>query len=58
MYVPIDVQVEHAKQHHAADNLSVITMCFSDEPPRKRTSLFPRSLSDKALETLQVALQG
>ncbi len=51
-------QIEHAKEHHAADNLSVITMCFSDEPPRKRVSLFPRSLSDKALETLQVALQG
>lgn len=63
LWVP-PLQVEEALRLHTADNISVITICFGDEPPPRRTfggrphGMPGRSLSQQGLGTLSTALSS
>ena len=58
------LQVEEALRLHTADNISVITICFGDDPPPRRTfggrphGMPGRSLSMQGLGTLSTALSS
>ena len=62
--IPSPLQVEEALRLHTADNISVITICFGDEPPPRRIfggrphGMPGRSLSQQGLGTLSTALSS
>lgn len=52
------MQVQDALEKNATDNLTVIVVCFSNDPPPPKTGerTFPRVLSVKGISTLSNAL--
>lgn len=54
------MQVQEALRSHVTDNLTVIVVCFSEDPPRPKLSTagggFVRVLSNKGFDTISLAL--